>query len=56
MVECAAPTTALMDLNHFCETTLPNLSDEVLWARWLDNPDYQFFCGELSSLVSQKFV
>jgi IS5 family transposase len=25
-----------------------NLSDEVLCARWLENPDYQFFCGELS--------
>jgi hypothetical protein len=25
-----------------------NLSDEVLWARWLENPYYQFFCGELS--------
>jgi hypothetical protein len=25
-----------------------NLSDEVLGARWLENPYYQFFCGELS--------
>src|SRR5215470_2027700 len=25
-----------------------NLSDEVLCARWLENPHYQFFCGELS--------
>jgi len=25
-----------------------NLSDEVLCARWLGNPYYQFFCGELS--------
>ena len=25
-----------------------NLSDEVLRARWLENPYYQFFCGELS--------
>src|SRR5215471_3663488 len=24
-----------------------NLSDEVLCARWLENPYYQFFCGEL---------
>src|SRR5436853_3674989 len=24
------------------------LSDEVLCARWLENPYYQFFCGELS--------
>jgi transposase-like protein DUF772 len=25
-----------------------NLSDEVLCARWLENPYHQFFCGELS--------
>jgi IS5 family transposase len=25
-----------------------NLSDEVLCARWLENPYYQFFCGELA--------
>ena len=25
-----------------------NLSDEVLCARWVENPYYQFFCGELS--------
>ena len=25
-----------------------DLSDEVLCARWLENPYYQFFCGELS--------
>src|SRR6266576_2553158 len=25
-----------------------NLSDEVLCARWLENPYYQFFCGEQS--------
>jgi hypothetical protein len=24
-----------------------NLSDEVLCARWLETPYYQFFCGEL---------
>jgi transposase, IS5 family len=23
-----------------------NLSDAVLCARWLENPYYQFFCGE----------
>ena len=23
-----------------------NLSDEVLCARWVENPYYQFFCGE----------
>jgi IS5 family transposase len=25
-----------------------DLSDEALCARWLENPHYQFFCGELS--------
>src|SRR5260221_6059013 len=25
-----------------------DVSDEVLCARWLENPYYQFFCGELS--------
>src|SRR5438045_6361815 len=25
-----------------------DLADEVLCARWLENPYYQFFCGELS--------
>jgi transposase, IS5 family len=25
-----------------------NLSDEVLCARWIENPHFQFFCGELS--------
>jgi len=25
-----------------------DLSDEVLCVRWLENPYYQFFCGELS--------
>jgi transposase, IS5 family len=25
-----------------------SLSDEVLCARWLESPYYQFFCGELS--------
>ena len=25
-----------------------SLSDEVLCARWLENPYYQYFCGELS--------
>jgi transposase, IS5 family len=27
---------------------LHDLSDEALCARWLENPYYQFFCGELS--------
>jgi IS5 family transposase len=29
-----------------------DLADEVLCARWLENPYYQFFCGELSSATS----
>ena len=33
----------LFNLKH-----MHNLSDEVLCARWLENPYYQFFCGELS--------
>jgi hypothetical protein len=42
-----------------------DLSDEVLCARWLENPYYQFFCGELSfchrlpferSSLTQAFV
>jgi transposase, IS5 family len=32
-----------------------NLSDEVLCARWLENPYYQFFCGELSFCHRQSF-
>ena len=27
---------------------MENLSDEVLCQRWIENPYYQFFCGELS--------
>jgi len=27
---------------------MENLSDEVLCARWVENPYYQYFCGELS--------
>ena len=27
---------------------LHNLSDEALCARWIENPYYQYFCGELS--------
>jgi hypothetical protein len=27
---------------------MENLSDEVLCERWVENPYYQFFCGELS--------
>jgi IS5 family transposase len=27
---------------------MENLSDEVLHERWVENPYYQFFCGELS--------
>ena len=32
-----------------------NLSDEALCARWLENPYYQFFCGELSFCHSLPF-
>jgi transposase, IS5 family len=32
-----------------------NLSDEVLCARWLENPYYQFFCGELSFCYALRF-
>ena len=32
-----------------------NLSDEVLCARWLENPYYQFFCGELSFCHRRPF-
>ena len=32
-----------------------DLSDEVLCARWLENPYYQFFCGELSFRHKQPF-
>jgi IS5 family transposase len=32
----------------FILKNMHNLSDEVLCARWLENPYYQFFCGELS--------
>jgi IS5 family transposase len=35
--------TGLLILKH-----LHDLSDEVLCARWLENPYYQFFCGEES--------
>jgi IS5 family transposase len=29
-----------------------NRSDAALCARWLENPYYQFFCGELSSATN----
>ena len=32
-----------------------DLSDEVLCARWLENPYYQFFCGELSFCHQRPF-
>jgi IS5 family transposase len=35
--------SGLLILKH-----MHNLSDEALCARWLENPYYQFFCGELS--------
>src|SRR6201985_136072 len=44
--EAGLPTrlvTGLFILKH-----MHNLSDEVLCARWIENPYYQYFCGELS--------
>jgi IS5 family transposase len=32
----------------FILKNMHDLSDEVLCARWLENPYYQFFCGEVS--------
>ncbi len=40
------PTRLLAGL--FIRKHMHGLSDEVLCARWLENPCYQFFCGELS--------
>jgi len=37
------PVAGLSILKH-----MHNLSDEALCDRWLENPYYQFFCGELS--------
>ncbi len=31
------------------------MSDEALCARWLENPYYQFFCGELSFCHARPF-
>jgi transposase, IS5 family len=42
----ALPTRLVAGL--FILKHMHNLSDEVLCARWLENPYYQFFCGELS--------
>ena len=33
-----------------------NLSDEVLCARWLENPYYQYFCGELSFCHGRRSI
>jgi hypothetical protein len=30
----------------FIQKHMHDLSDEVLCARWLENPYYQFFCGD----------
>jgi IS5 family transposase len=37
------PVAGLFILKH-----MHDLSDEALCARWLENPYYQFFCGEVS--------
>jgi IS5 family transposase len=34
---------------------MENLSDEVLCERWVENPYYQFFCGELSFCYAARF-
>jgi IS5 family transposase len=42
----ALPTRLVAGL--FILKHMHDLSDEVLCARWLENPYYHFFCGELS--------
>jgi Transposase domain (DUF772) len=41
-------TAPLFPPGLFILKHMHNLSDEVLCGRWLENPYYQFFCGELS--------
>ena len=40
---CRRGVAGLFILKHMYD-----LSDEVLCARWIENPYYQYFCGELS--------
>ena len=47
------PTRRVVGL--FILKHMHNLSDEVLCARWLENPYYQFFCGELSFCHALRF-
>ena len=42
------PLPARLVAGLFILKHMHDLSDEVLCARWLENPYYQFFCGELS--------
>jgi len=44
--QSALPTRLVAGL--FILKHMHNLSDEALCARWLENPYYQFFYGELS--------
>ena len=30
-----------------------NLSDEALCERWVENPYFQYFCGEVMSLMTR---
>src|SRR6266446_3540911 len=44
--QAGLPTRLVAGL--FILKPMHNLSDEVLCARWIENPYYQHFCGELS--------
>src|ERR1044072_5623537 len=42
------PQFSSAEAGLFILKNMHDLSDEVLCARWLENPYYQFFCGEVS--------
>ncbi len=42
----AAAAAEPADRGLFILKHMHNLSDEVLCQRWIENPYYQFFCGE----------
>src|SRR5215813_6023128 len=42
------PSATRLVAGLFILKHMHDLSDEVLCARWLENPYYQFFCGEVS--------
>src|SRR5262249_46732548 len=50
LCECvrARPGPTRLVAGLFILKHMHNLSDGALRARWLENPYYQFFCGELS--------